>query len=70
MSSAPTLTTCGIPARAAAPSRSGPAESTPPISSSHHSVVVTSATPATNPSAISDSIARPPLPTAWNTSTS
>ena len=70
MSSAPTLTTCGMPARAAAPRRSGPAESTPPISSSHHSVVVMSATPATNPSAMSDSIARPPLPTAWNTRTS
>ena len=47
MSSAPTDTTCGIPSRAAAPSRSGPALSTPPTTSSHHSVVVTSTTPAT-----------------------
>ena len=70
MSRAPSETICGTPARAAASSRSGPADRTPPTSSSHHSVVVTSATPVTNPSVMSDSIERPPLPVAWKTRTS
>ena len=42
MSSAPTETTCGMPVDAAAVSRSGPAENTPPTRLSASSVVVTS----------------------------
>ena len=48
--------------RPAASSRSGPAENTPPTSSSHSSVVVTSSTPRTKPASISDSIEPPPVP--------
>ena len=40
-------TTAGTPERAAASRRVGPAESTPPTSSSAHSVIVASNTPAT-----------------------
>ena len=64
MSSAPQETTCGMPLRPAASKRPGPALKTPPANSSHHSVVVTSATPATKPESIKLSIARPPLPVA------
>ena len=46
MSSAPTEMTCGTPCSPAAVSRSGPAERTPPTSSSASSVVVMSSTPA------------------------
>jgi hypothetical protein len=70
MSSAPTDTTCGIPALPAALSRSGPAEKMPPTSSSASSVVVASSTPASRPWAASDSSVRPPVPVMWNTSTS
>ena len=70
MSSAPSETTCGSPAAPAASSRSGPAESTPPTRSSHSSVVVVSSTPARKPASTSASIALPPVPVAWNTSTS
>ncbi len=70
MSSAPRLTTCGIPAAPAAVSRSGPAVSTPPTRSSASSVVVRSSTPASIPDRARASSARPPEPVAWNTSTS
>ena len=70
MSSAPRLTTCGTPAAPAAVSRSGPALSTPPTSSSASSVVVRSSTPASMPERASASSARPPEPVAWKTSTS
>ena len=49
---------------AAASSRVGPAPRTPPTSSSAHSVVVMSSTPATRPLSMSDSIVRPPVPVA------
>ena len=70
MSSAPSETTCGMPERPAAVSRSGPALSTPPTSSSHSSVVVTSSTPRMKPASIRASIERPPVPVMWNVSTS
>ena len=70
MSSAPSDTTWGRPSRPAASSRSGPADSTPPTSSSHSSVVVMSSTPCRKPESIRPSIAFPPAPVAWNVSTS
>ena len=70
MSSAPTDTTAGTPFKAAALQRSGPAVSTPPAISSHHSVVVRSSTPLMKPPLTSASIHFPPVPVAWNTSTS
>ena len=45
--------------------RSGPAENTPPTSSSAISVVVTSITPASRPESTSFSIDWPPVPVAW-----
>ena len=70
MSSAPTLTTCGIPLLIAAFNRSGPAERMPPTCSSASSVVVRSSTAEISPSRINASIARPPTPVAWKTQTS
>src|SRR5438128_5079040 len=70
MSSAPSETTCGIPARPAASSLSGPAESTPPTSSSASSVVVRSRTPLRKLDSTSASMDCPPVPVAWKTSTS
>ena len=45
--------------------RSGPAEKTPPTSSSAISVVVTSITAASRPESTSFSIDWPPVPVAW-----
>ena len=53
--------------RAIAPSRSGPALSTPPNRWSQTSVVVTSMTPASSPLSASFSMVRPPVPVAWKT---
>jgi hypothetical protein len=50
-----------------APSRSGPAEKTPPTRWSAISVVVMSRTAAISPESTSFSIDRPPVPVAWNT---
>ena len=61
---APTETTCGNALPAGGGQASGPAVRMPPTSSSASSVVVMSRTPAISPSAISDSIACPPLPVA------
>ena len=55
------------PLRPAAVSRSGPAEKTPPQSSSVSSLVVTSTTPSMRPASTIASIACPPDPTAWKT---
>src|SRR5882757_1138670 len=70
MSSAPKLTAWGMPARPAAVSRVGPAENTPPTSSSASSVVVMSRTPETKPASISPSMDIPPTPVQWKTRTS
>ena len=45
----------------------GPAESTPPTTSSAISVVVASITPASRPDSTSFSIDWPPVPVAWKT---
>ena len=68
MSTAPTDPTYGTPLRAIAPSRSGPAENTPPTRWSAISVVVMSRTAAIRPESTSFSIDCPPVPVAWNTS--
>ena len=70
MSRQPGVTIAGTPLRAAASRRVGPAFKIPPTNSSAHSVVVMSNTPLTMPDSISDSIVRPPVPVAWNTSVS
>ena len=70
MSSAPSDTTCGMPAFPADSSRSGTAASTPPATWSQNSVVVTSSDPTANPAARSFSIEPPPAPVWWKTSTS
>ena len=54
----------GAPILAAASSRRGPAVSTPPTSSSAHSVVVMSRTPAIFPDSTRLSSVRPPVPVA------
>ena len=68
MSTAPTEPTYGTPLRAIAPSRSGPAENTPPTRWSAISVVVMSRTAVIRPESTSFSIDCPPVPVAWNTS--
>ena len=70
MSRQPGVTMAGVPVLPAASSRVGPAPRMPPTNSSAHSVVVMSSTPAVMPASTSDSIARPPVPVAWKTSTS
>ena len=70
MSVAPSETTWGTPADAAASSRCGPAARMPPRISSAHSVVVTSSTASTTPLATRRSIMRPPAPVAWKIKTS
>lgn len=67
MSSAPTDTTYGTPARTIASIRPGPPGITPPTISSATSVVVASITPAMLPEATSRSMIFPPVPVAWNT---
>ena len=62
MSRQPGTITWGMPALPAASMRSGPAVSTPPTSSSAHSVVVMSSTPSIRPSSIRPSMVRPPAP--------
>ena len=70
ISVAPSDTTWGVPARPPASRRSGPALKIPPTTSSVSSVVVTSRTPLMKPERTSYSMARPPDPVAWKTSTS
>ena len=67
MSSAPTEPIYGVRVRMIAPKRSSSAGSTPPMSMSATSVVVTSMTAEMAPESINFSIDRPPVPVAWNT---
>ena len=69
-STAPGITSCGIPTAPAASSRVGPAVQMPPLSSSVTSLVVQSRTPAKTPRRTRSSIVAPPLPLAWKTTTS